>query len=156
VTEDLASAHWEKLIWNIPFNGLGVAGCAGLEVFSSGHLQAEMSRQACLTTDKLLTDPRWEAIVRELMYEVVAASRALGLNVSSALIEKQVERTRTMGAYKASTLIDFERGQPIELESLFMEPLRQAARAGVATPRLERLCAVLKTLSALTALGLNS
>src|SRR5271170_1393876 len=25
VTEDLAAAHWEKLVWNIPFNGLGVA-----------------------------------------------------------------------------------------------------------------------------------
>ena len=30
VTENLAAAHWEKLVWNIPFNGLGVAGAAGL------------------------------------------------------------------------------------------------------------------------------
>ena len=29
VTEDLARAHREKLLWNVPFNGLGVAGAAG-------------------------------------------------------------------------------------------------------------------------------
>ena len=41
-----------------------------------------------------------------------------------------------MGAYRASTLIDFERGQPLELQSLFLEPLRQATQAGVPMPRL--------------------
>src|SRR5829696_4950559 len=29
VTDNLSRAHWEKLTWNIPFNGLGVASCAG-------------------------------------------------------------------------------------------------------------------------------
>jgi 2-dehydropantoate 2-reductase len=52
-----------------------------------------------------------------------------------------------MGAYKASTLVDFERGQPLELESLFREPLRQAKAAGVKMPRLERLTAVLSELA---------
>src|SRR2546428_1487113 len=28
VTENLVQAHWEKLTWNIPFNGLGVASAA--------------------------------------------------------------------------------------------------------------------------------
>jgi 2-dehydropantoate 2-reductase len=51
-----------------------------------------------------------------------------------------------MGAYKPSTLIDFERGQPLELQSLFLEPLRQAAAVGVETPRLKSLCQVLSQL----------
>src|SRR3954471_17425006 len=34
VTDNLARAHWEKLVWNIPFNGLGVAGAAGFEALS--------------------------------------------------------------------------------------------------------------------------
>ena len=51
-----------------------------------------------------------------------------------------------MAAYKASTLIDFERGQDLELESLFLEPLRQARRAGVSCPRLAALCEVLKEI----------
>jgi 2-dehydropantoate 2-reductase len=147
VTDDLAAAHWEKLIWNIPFNGLGVASCVGWDAVSRGEIKAESPRGPCLTTDKLLADPRWEKIVRDLMREVVAAARALGFNISEALIEKQIERTRTMGGYQASSLIDFERGQPIELESLFLEPLHQAEEAGVSTPRLRALCRVLKQLS---------
>jgi len=146
VTEDLASAHWEKLVWNVPFNGLGVGGCAGLDAVLSGRVKPERPRGGCLTTEQLLADPRWEQMVRELMHEVVATAQALNLNVPESLIENQIARTRTMGAYKASTLIDFERGQPIELASLFLEPQQQARRAGVPTPRLEALCAVLQQL----------
>jgi 2-dehydropantoate 2-reductase len=51
-----------------------------------------------------------------------------------------------MGEYKASTLIDFERGLPLELESLFLEPLRRAQQAGVPVPRLSALCRVLESL----------
>jgi 2-dehydropantoate 2-reductase len=51
-----------------------------------------------------------------------------------------------MGAYKASTLIDFERGQPLELQSLFLEPLRQAQEAGVKMPRLQSVSHVLQKL----------
>jgi 2-dehydropantoate 2-reductase len=81
------------------------------------------------------------------MHEVIAAANALGLKISDSLAETQIARTRTMGAYKASTLIDFERGQPLEVESLFLEPLRQAQTAGVATPRLAALCKILQSLN---------
>jgi len=143
VTANLAQTHWEKLVWNIPFNGLGVAGAAGYEAFLSSNADR---LGPCLTTDKLLDDSRWAELVRELMLEVVEAARALGLDVQPSLADKQIQRTRTMGAYRASTLIDFERGQPLELESLFLEPLRQAREAGVAMPRLEKLCAILQSL----------
>jgi 2-dehydropantoate 2-reductase len=193
VTDNLARAHWEKLTWNIPFNGLGVASCAGYEAVMSGRLPARepatfnvqhrtsnvqrsipearagrldvgcsmlnvecpdpapgVNQRAnldrCLTTGELLRDPRWAELVRALMREVIQAARALGHNLPDSLADKQIERTIPMGDYKASTLIDFERGQPLELESLFLEPLRQAARAGVATPRLAALCEVLRRL----------
>ena len=63
-----------------------------------------------------------------------------------AFADEQIERTRTMGAYRASTLIDFERRQPLELQGLFLEPLRQAVQAGVPMPRLSALCGVLGDL----------
>jgi 2-dehydropantoate 2-reductase len=152
VTDNLTRAHWEKLVWNIPFNGLGVAGAAGYEalVASASALPAPPSDSPqatrTLTTDKLLADARWAGLVRDLMLEIIAAARALGFDVPDTFADQQIERTRTMGAYKASTLIDFERGQPLELQSLFLEPLRQAVRVGVAMPRLAALCAVLKNL----------
>jgi 2-dehydropantoate 2-reductase len=147
VTDDLARAHWEKLVWNIPFNGLGVAGSAGFDSVAQGSVAHGTPRGPCLTTDRLLADANWAQVVRELMLEVIRAAQALGLKVSETVADAHIERTRTMGAYKASTLIDFERQQPIELESLFFEPLRQARLAGVPAPRLEALCAVLKQLA---------
>jgi 2-dehydropantoate 2-reductase len=146
VSENLALAHWEKLVWNVPFNGLGVASAAGYEGFVSGKLPSTL--QPCLTTDKLLSDSSWEGLVRDLMLEVIAAARALGFNIPDSLADHQIERTRTMGAYKASTLIDFERGQPLELHSLFLEPLRQAQASGANTPRLQALCHILCQLDA--------
>ena len=146
-TDNLARTHWEKLVWNIPFNGLGVAGAAGYEPMLSSECGVR-NVNPVLPTDALLGDPRWENLVRELMAEVIAAAGALGLNISPAIAEKQIERTRTMGAYKASSLIDFERHQPLELESMFLEPLRQARAAGVSTPRLAALCDVLRRMDA--------
>jgi len=144
LTDNLARTHWEKLAWNIPFNGLGVAGTAGYEAMISHP--ATFNSQPVLTTDILLGDPRWETLVRELMLEVIAAANALDFEVPQSLAEENINRTRIMGAYKASTLIDFERGQPLELEGMFLEPLRQAQTAGVPVPRLVRLCEVLHQL----------
>jgi 2-dehydropantoate 2-reductase len=149
VTDDLARAHWEKLVWNIPFNGLGVASSAGLDAVRSGIIHGDAQPGPCLTTDRLLGDSSWATIVRELMQEIILAARASGFKMSDNLIETQIERTIPMGAYKASTLIDFERGQPLELESLFFDPLRQAGKTGVDTPRLRALCSVLQQLSSL-------
>ena len=146
VTDNLAQAHWEKLTWNIPFNGLGVAGAAGFDAVVGGELPSGRALGKCLTTDQLLSDSRWARLVVELIQEVAVAARALGFQVPDEIADQQIGRTRTMGPYKASTLLDFERGQPLELESLFLEPLRQAKRAGVPVPRLAALCRVLEQL----------
>lgn len=145
VTEDLARAHWDKLSWNIPFNGLGVASFAGYGAFI-GEAPVRRSGQ-CLTTDKLLAHPQWSIVVRELMLEVIAAARALGHELPDSLVDTQIQRTLTMGAYKPSTVLDFENGLPLELNALFLEPLRQAHAAGVAMPCLASLCRVLTLLA---------
>lgn len=148
VTDDLERAHWEKLVWNVPFNGLGVAGGVGYEAFVRGEVPPGRDRRRTLPTDALLADPRWLALVRELMGEVIAAARAQGYDLADRLIEDNLDRTRCMGAYKASTLLDFEHGRPLERESLFEEPRRRARARGVATPRLDSLCEVLRQLEA--------
>lgn len=148
VTDNLARAHWEKLGWNIPFNGLGVASAAGFDAVLSGERAPGAPIGPCLTTDQLLADPRWERLLRELMREVIAAGNGLGLGIDPVWEKKHIDHTVNMGPYRASTLIDFERGLPLELESLFLEPLRQAQKAGVDTPRLAALCRVLRSLDA--------
>jgi 2-dehydropantoate 2-reductase len=145
VTSDLARARWEKLLWNIPFNGLGVASAAGFDATFVGRIESE-EREPCLTTDRLLADPGWARLVRDLMAEIIAIARALGHRLEESLADLNIERTKTMGAYKPSTVVDFERGQRLELKSMFLEPLRMGREAGVWTPRFEALCAVLAAL----------
>lgn len=147
VSPDLEKAHWEKLVWNIPFNGLGVAGAAGLDAILAGQLKTDQPIGRCLATDALLDNGPWEQLVTELMDEVITTGRALGHDLSRGLGEHQRSRTRAMGAYRASTLIDFERGQPLELDALFTLPLGQAQTTGVPTPRLAALCSVLAQLT---------
>jgi 2-dehydropantoate 2-reductase len=149
IAENLEKAHWEKLVWNIPFNGLGVAGVAGYEAVETGVFNPQRGLGSVLTTDIILADPRWEKILRELMREVIAIANAKGLDVSPDIEDEFVNRTRLMGAYKASTLLDFELGRPLELESLYLEPLRQAEAAGVNVPRLKSLCNILIELDKL-------
>lgn len=148
VTDNVQRAHWEKLMWNIPFNGLGVAGVVGYESFVSDRASfpPDIIRHPCLTTADLLAHPGWTALLRNLMLEVRLAARANGVEIEPGFEDKMFELTRVMGPYRASTLLDFEKGMPLELESMFLEPLRRARAAGIDTPWLRRLCEVLTIL----------
>lgn len=118
--DDLAKAQWDKLVWNIPFNGLSVA-------------------EGGVTTDRLLATPQGEAKLRALMGEVVAAAQALGLDLSEDLIDFHIGRTRPMGPYRTSSMIDFVEGREVEVGPIWDEPLRRARAAGVAMPLTEQL-----------------
>ena len=145
VRDNLEKAHWEKLVWNIPFNGLSVASCAGIKAVLSGVPSGDGA--ACLTTDKLLEDERWFRLVRLLMMEVIETANACGCQLEANLAEKQIEKTRGMGAYQPSTLVDYLRGFEIELESLFLEPLRRALARKIEVPCLEALGKILTALN---------
>jgi 2-dehydropantoate 2-reductase len=147
VTDNLARTRWEKLVWNIPFNGLGVASAAGYEAVRSGRVENSAPLGPCLTTDRLLADAQWAALVRALMTEVVAAAEKIGFELAPDVVQVNVDRTTSMGPYKPSTVLDFERGFPLETESIFFEPYRRAQAAGYPTPVLGNLCNVLGHLA---------
>lgn len=118
--ENLEQAQWEKLVWNIPFNGLSVA-------------------EGGVTTEGLLASAEIEAEIRTLMAEIIAAGRALGLDLGDDLIAYNVERTRPMGPYRTSSMIDFVEGREVEVGPIWQVPLQRAKAAGVAMPHLEKL-----------------
>jgi 2-dehydropantoate 2-reductase len=125
VTEDLALEHWRKLVWNVPFNGLSI--------LAGGVNTAEI-----LANESL----RRSAIA--LMEEVIEAANRCGLPLEKAAVVEQMKRTETMGAYKPSTLLDFEAGKRLEIEPIWGEPLRRALAAGANVPRLEIIYSLLK------------
>jgi 2-dehydropantoate 2-reductase len=118
--ENLEKSQWEKLVWNIPFNGLSVA--------EGGE-----------TTDVLLASPEKENELRALMTEVIAAARALGLDLRDELIDSNIDRTRPMGPYRTSSMIDFVEGREVEVAPIWEEPLRRANAAGVEIPHTAEL-----------------
>lgn len=118
--DNLVQAQWEKLIWNVPFNGLSVA-------------------EGGVTTDILLANTETENKVRALMTEIVTGAHALGLELSHELVESNIERTRPMGPYRTSSMIDFIEGREVEVGPIWQEPLRRAKAAGVSMPHLEKL-----------------
>jgi 2-dehydropantoate 2-reductase len=118
--ENLEQAQWEKLVWNVPFNGLSVA-------------------EGGVTTDVLLESGGTENEIRALMREVIAAARALGLELGDDLIDFNIDRTRPMGPYRTSSMIDFVEGREVEVGPIWQEPLRRAKAAGVPMPHTEAL-----------------
>ena len=124
VNECLAGARWHKLVWNVPFNGLAVAAGG-------------------ISTADILLSTALEAEVWELMREVQSIAAAHGVVISDEFVVAQVERTRPLGDYKPSTLLDFLAGKPLELEPIWGEPLRRAQAKGVPVPRLQALYAAL-------------
>jgi len=128
-TQSLERERWRKLVWNVPFNGLSMA---------AGNV----------TVDLILTDPGLLQLTRQLMEETIEAAARLGYPLPPELIDQQIERTWSMGAYKPSSLIDFIEGRAVEVESIWGEPLRQAKNAGASVVRLEMLYVLLKKLTA--------
>ncbi len=119
VLDNLALGRWDKLVWNVPFNGLGAA--------------------LNLTTDKLIGTTAGLDLVTQLMREVIAAAAAQGLLLPETTIERKLNHTRTMGAYKTSMQIDRHEHRPMEVESILGEPVRVAQRLGVPVPAMEWL-----------------
>ncbi len=146
VLESLEAGQWEKLVWNIPFNGLGVAAAFGLEAMTSPALPEELTQDTVFHTKSLLESVEWRQLVHDLMLEVMATSEAYGHTLPSDLADKMILRTGEMGAYKASTVLDFEKGIPMEIDTLFLEPHRRAKAKNVPTPILDRLCQLMQSL----------
>ena len=70
------------------------------------------------------------------MQELTEAAAAQEIILSPALADRMAVNTRAMGAYYASTVIDFQLGRSMELESLFLNHCGGHS-AGATIPRLE-------------------
>jgi 2-dehydropantoate 2-reductase len=126
---NLEELRWKKLVWNVPFNGLAIAGGG-------------------ITTDVLMADEGLRTLARRVMEEVVEAAAKFGHVIPRSFMDQQFERTAKLGKYSPSSLIDFREGRSIELEEIWGEPVRRAKSVGVPVPRLEMLYWLIKRLLA--------
>ncbi len=129
VIDNLERERWRKLVWNIPFNGLTIT-------------------VGGITTEHILRDDSLRLAALGLMDEVIDGANKCGCNLPADVALELMKLTETMGAYKPSTLLDFQAGRSLEIEAIWGEPLRRAQAAGATMPRLEQLYALLKLLNA--------
>ena len=127
VTDNLARERWRKLVWNIPFNGLSILA-GGID------------------TAAIIRDERLRKLTLELMAEVIGAANKCGYALPSDSWRELMQRSETMGAFKPSTLLDWQAGKPLEVEAIWGEPLRRARAAGSDMPRTDMLHALLTKL----------
>lgn len=130
VAPELRCARWEKLCWNVPFNGLSVAGGG-------------------IGTATITGDPGLRAVAEQAMREVVAAANAdLASRGSAARLDAAVivprlfAQTATMGDYRTSMVIDYVLGNELESDAILGAPLRRARELGLETPTMAALHAL--------------
>jgi len=128
VSEPVADARvplWEKFCYLAPFAAF--TGAARLPI-----------------------GPLWSAAsTREVMEaafgEVEAVARAEGVALAPGVVQRIIAYIDSIpGATRSSLLIDLQHGKPIEVEALVGTVVRRGARAGVPTPLMAALYAVLE------------
>ncbi|PHX79957.1 MAG: 2-dehydropantoate 2-reductase [Opitutia bacterium] len=125
----LEAVLWKKLCWNIPFNGLAIAGGG-------------------VTTDRILADPALNERAYLLMKETQAAATARGHAFEDTHIKRQFTVTVGMGAYRPSSLIDYLDGRDVEIDGIWGEPYRRGVAAGAQMPETAKLIGEIRSLVA--------
>lgn len=110
IAPSLGSARWQKLVWNIPFNGL----CVILRC----------------TTKQLMDSPAACRLVTLLMEEVVAAAEACGTPVPAGFVQKMLADTRKMTPYLPSMRLDYDRGNSMEIDAIYTRAIERAQKHG--------------------------
>ena len=115
----LQQARWQKLVWNVPYNGLSVL------------LKA--------STAPLMADASSRALILALMDEVVQGARACGHHLPDGYAEQLFNMTEKMPDYWPSMYHDHVHKRALELAAIYGAPLAAARAAGCELPRIEAL-----------------
>jgi 2-dehydropantoate 2-reductase len=129
-TCDIAFERWQKLLWNITFNAISVAG-GGLK------------------TSEICDNGLLEDLGRSLMEEIIKVANSVKVALSFDMIEEMITFTRNFPPYKTSMLIDFECKRPLEIEAIVGEVVRLGKANNIPVPHLETIYALLTSLDKL-------
>lgn len=110
--DSLEKALWFKLCWNVPFNGIAIAA-------------------GSITVDKIIASMPLRALNEALMRELQEAAALHGVSIPESHLRAQFKANENMGAYRPSSLIDYLEGRPVEIESIWGEPLRRGQAKGL-------------------------
>jgi 2-dehydropantoate 2-reductase len=125
---DLTGARWQKLLWNIPFNGLSVLLDCGIT--------------------ELVENPDTYALAWSMMDEVARAADRCGHPLPANAVTNTMALTSFRQNYYPSMVYDYHHRRPMELEPIYDAPLRAARGAGVDMPKVQALYQSLRFIDA--------
>jgi 2-dehydropantoate 2-reductase len=123
VTEAIEKEFWVKLLGNVSFN--------------------PVSALTVSTADRLIQDRQVKDYMINIMREVLAIGRAVGVDADIDP-EARIDMARALGKFKTSMLQDLEAGKPLEIDGLLAGTLEIARKAGVKAPYTESLFGLIK------------
>jgi 2-dehydropantoate 2-reductase len=123
VTESIEKEFWVKLLGNVSFN--------------------PVSALTVTTADQLIQNQEVKAYMVEIMREVLAIGRAVGVDANIDP-EARIDMARVLGPFKTSMLQDLEAGKPLEIDGLLAGTLEIARKAGVRAPFTESLYGLIR------------
>lgn len=116
---DLKFARWQKLVWNIPFNGMTV-------VLNT-------------TTDRLMANDSTRELSKELMLEVIRGANACGVPLKESLARQMIDMTIKMKPYAPSMKLDYDHRRPMEIEYIYSKPIETARKDGFEMHKISML-----------------
>jgi 2-dehydropantoate 2-reductase len=114
---------WVKLLGNVSFN--------------------PVSALTMSSADRLIEDQQVKAYMVNIMREVLAIGRAVGVDADIDP-EARIDMARVLGKFKTSMLQDMEAGKPLEIDGLLAGTLEIAAKGGVRAPYTESLFGLIR------------
>ena len=122
-TESIEKEFWVKLLGNVSFN--------------------PVSALTVTTADQLIQNEEVKAYMVEIMREVLAIGRAVGVDADIDP-EARIDMARALGRFKTSMHQDLEAGKPLEIDGLLAGTLEIARKAGVRAPFTESLYGLIR------------
>ena len=129
LSEDIILARWQKLMWNMPFNGL----CTLRDT----------------TTDHIVGTAETRALASQVMDEVIAAAAAYGKVITDEFKEHMFYLTDNMGVYMPSMYLDYQHKRPMEVEEIYWRPIKAAEAKGVEMPVAKSIAEALDELNSI-------
>ena len=128
ITDDIISARWKKLLWNVPFNPISV--------LTGGS-----------DTSEIMSSPAAVELINNIMKEVAFLAKKTGHPLSETAIEHNLRDTAKMIPYKTSMLLDYENKRPMEVDAILGNVLKIAKRMDIKTPYIENIYGLLTVLN---------
>jgi 2-dehydropantoate 2-reductase len=123
VSEFIEKDFWVKLLGNVSFN--------------------PVSALTLSSADRLIQDPDVKNYMVQIMREVLAIGRAVGVDADIDP-EARIDMARSLGKFKTSMLQDLEAGKALEIDGLLAGTLEIADKGGVQAPLTRSLFGLIR------------